>query len=99
MARLVRELWAGKVPLAKAFWEYGLLYAILVNAAATMGSLALWSADQMALGLIVHLLPAPYAVLTLVAVWRSAKKYRGDRKWAGMACATITVIAPLSIIL
>jgi hypothetical protein len=99
MRSLVRNLWAGNVPLAKAFWEYGLLYAILLNSATTMGSLALWSVDQMALGMIVHLLPTPYAILTLVAVWRSAANYPGDRMWAGLARIAIVVIVPLSIIL
>ena len=99
MTNLVRDLWAGNVPLAKAFWEYGVLYAILLAAASTMGSLALWSVGQMALGFIVHISPMPYAILTLVAVWRSAGKYQGDRMWAGMARAAIAVIVPLSIIL
>lgn len=99
MKNLVRDLWAGDVPLAPAFWEYGVLYAILLGAASTMGSLALWSLDQMVLGFIVHILPTPYAILTLVAVWRSAGKYRGDPKWAGAARAAIAVIVPLSILL
>lgn len=99
MTSLVRNLWAGDIPLAKAFWEYGLLYPILLNAATTMGSLALWSLDQMVLGMIVHLAPMPYAILTLVAVWRSAGKYQGDQMWAGVARVAIVVIVPLSIIL
>jgi hypothetical protein len=99
MVHLVRDLWAGNVPLAKAFWEYGVLYAILLAAASTMGSLTLWSLGQMALGMVVHLAPTPYALLTLVAVWRSAGKYRGDPMWAGIARVTIVVIVPLSIIL
>jgi hypothetical protein len=99
MRTLVRDLWAGDVPLAQAFWEFGVLYAVLLGAASTMGSLALWSLDQMVLGMIVHVLPTPYAILTLVAVWRSAGKYPGDAMWAGMARAAIAIIVPLSIIL
>ena len=99
MTNLVRDLWTGNVPLAKAFWEYGLLYAILLNAATTLGSLALWSMGEMALGTIVHLLPVPYAILTLVAVWRAAGKYAGDQRWAGMARVAIAIIVPLSIVL
>ena len=99
MKNLVRDLWAGDVPLAQAFWEYGVLYAILLGAASTMGSLALWSLDQMILGFIVHVLPTPYAVLTLVAVWRAAGKYQGDQLWAGMARVAIAIIVPASIIL
>ena len=87
------------MPLAQAFWEYGVLYAILLGAASTMGSLALWSLDQMVLGFIVHVAPTPYAILTLVAVWRSAGNYQGDPRWAGAARAAIAVIVPLSIIL
>jgi hypothetical protein len=99
MTSLVRNLWAGNIPLAKAFWEYGLLYSILLNAATTMGSLALWSMDQMVLGMIVHLLPMPYTILTLVAVWRSADKYQGDQMWATAARVAITTIVLMSILL
>lgn len=98
MRRLVRDLWTGNVPLATAFWEYAILYAILLNAASTIGSLALWSMDQMALGLIAHVLPTPYAVLTFVAVWRAAGKYQGDPKWAGMARVAIVLIVPVTIL-
>jgi len=99
MRTLVRNLWTGNVPLAKAFWEYAVLYPILLNAVTTMGSLVLWSLDQIVLGMIVHLAPLPYAILTLVAVWRSAGKYQGDQMWAGMARVAILVIVPLSILL
>lgn len=97
--KLVRDLWAGDVPLAKAFWEYAVLYAILLNALTTMGSFALWSQGWMASGLIVHLLPVPYAALCYVAVWRAAGKYPGDRKWAGMARVAVAVLCALAVIL
>jgi len=102
MVRLVRELWAGNVPLARAFWEYAVLYTILINAAATMGSLALWSMGQIALGMVVHLAPLPYETLVLIAVWRSAGKYAADPNnnpiWATLARATVTILVVLCIV-
>jgi hypothetical protein len=101
--KLIRALWAGDIPLAQAFWEYAVVYAFLINAAATMGSLALWSIDQMALGLIVHFAPLPYAVLTFMAVWRAAPRYAEEHPdsahWAGIARVVIAIAAPLSAIL
>lgn len=100
---LIRALWVGDVPLAQAFWEYAVVYAILINAAATMASLALWSADQMVLGLIAHFAPLPYALLTFMAVWRAAPRYAEvhpqTAHWAGIARVVIAIAAPLSALL
>ena len=85
--------------MAKAFWEYGVLYSLLLTIATTLGSMALWSYGQDIPGLIVHLSPTPYAILVAVAVWRSAGNYRGDPKWAGMARIAILVVAALAIFL
>jgi hypothetical protein len=39
------------------------------------------------LALAVFLLPAPYIVIAVVGVWRSAAVYAGPRHWATLARA------------
>jgi hypothetical protein len=79
MARLA-DLWAGRLPLSAAFWNYAIFWGFLINLTATLSSLALLvaaggnSPDTLtaltAAGL--HFAPVPYNLLVLVGVWRSA---------------------------
>jgi hypothetical protein len=74
MQRLICELWAGRVPLIRAFWFYGLGIGILINGIATLVALALAASDSPSwIVLAVHFLPMPWNILVLVAVWRSAR--------------------------
>ena len=86
MVTLVRQLWAGGVPLARSFWEFSVLYGLALNVAATVAAMAMLSAGWPGwLALILYLLPAPYTILTLVAVLRSAARHPGRRFWADLA--------------
>ncbi len=76
-----------------------MVYAVLINSAATLGALALFSSGEVALGLAVHLIPVPYNILALVAVWRSAARYDGNPNWATAARATTVIVLPLAIVL
>ena len=98
MSRFVASLWRGDVPLASAFWEYTIVYGLLVNAVATMGAMMLFSADEPLIGLIVHVLPTPYNFLMLVAVWRSAGKYRGRAEWATAAKVAAVILFPITLV-
>ena len=82
----MRMLWKGQLPLARAFWEYAILYALLGNLCATgaaLGALALGLPTALAIG--IFLLPVPYIVVAVVGVWRSAETYRGPPHWATLA--------------
>lgn len=86
MKALVRSLWLGEMPLARAFWEYAILYGLLLNLLTTIGSLMLFAAKAPAgYGLGLFLLAVPYNLFVLVAVWRSAGRYQGERHWADFA--------------
>lgn len=92
MTTLLRRLWRGEVPLARAFWEYAIVYGLLLNLATTIASFALFAAKApAAYGVMLFLLPLPYNLLALVAVWRSAGRYRGPRHWADLARIAVTV--------
>jgi hypothetical protein len=79
-------LWRGDVPLGQAFWEYAIVYGTIVNIVATAGAIAAVAAglpDVVAIGLF--LVPVPYIVTAVVGVLRSADRYEGPPRWAGMA--------------
>lgn len=95
MKRLVIDLWRGDVPLATSFWEYTVVYGILLNAAALLLFLALLTQDQPLVGMLVHSVPTPYNLLMFIAVWRAAGKYPGRRELA--AAARVAVAAFLAV--
>jgi hypothetical protein len=81
---LVSRLWRGEVPLAIAFWRYGMLWGTLINLLATIATLALVAYDvPMPAWMAVHFAPLPYNFLIVVAVWRA----RDTESWAQVAIA------------
>lgn len=89
---LVRTLWAGEIPLSRAFWEYALVGGLLVNLATTILFMALLTTKtSIALLIFAFCLPIPYNVLMLVAVWRSAGRYQGRQIWADLARSAIVI--------
>ena len=84
--RALADLWAGRLPLAAAFWTHAVLICFSANGlatAATMVAIVMELPDAVALA--VHLSPAPYTVACAVGVWRSAARYEGHRGWAEAA--------------
>jgi len=95
----MRALWKGQVPLARAFWEYGIVYMLVANLCATGASLAMIAADLPApLVIAVFLLPVPYIVVAVVGVWRSADAYPGPRYRATMARYSALVWGTLMVL-
>lgn len=83
---LVRDLWLGNRPLAEAFWRYAIIYGVLLNLAATLAAMSVFSSDApTAVGVAVYFLPTPYNLFMLVSVWRSAGNYEGPSHWADLA--------------
>jgi hypothetical protein len=94
MKQLVTDLWYGRVPLARAFWEYAIVYGTLANLVTTLLSLAAFAKDlPAAFGLGIFFLPAPYNFLMVVAVWRSAARYQGPAIWSKLARILIVIWA------
>jgi len=82
----VKALWKGELPLARAFWEFAVVYVTLANIFATGTAFAVIAADLPAvLAAGIFLLPVPYTVVAVVGVWRSADAYRGPPHWARLA--------------
>src|SRR3546814_8736670 len=75
-----------EVSLARAFWEYAVVYGFVLNLFTTIASFALLTTDApAAFGLAIFFLPMPYNLFVLVAVWRAAARYVGPRHWASYA--------------
>jgi len=92
MVGKLKSLWAGDVALPEAFWRYAVAYGVLANIFTSGLFLILIVQDAPSGWLLpVFLLPVPYNIFVVVAVWRSAGRYRGDRKWADLARA-VTVV-------
>jgi hypothetical protein len=84
--RTVKALWRGELPLARAFWEYAVVYVALANLFATGAALSVLAAGLPALlAAVLYLLPVPYIVIAVVGVWRSADAYKGPQHWARLA--------------
>lgn len=82
----LQRLWAGEVPLRTAFWDYAIIGGLAVNLTTSLLFLVLIAADRPFAALFVgYALSVPYNIFVLVAVWRSADRYEGERKWADLA--------------
>lgn len=89
MQRL-KDLWHGQLPLDVAFWTYAIVYGLALNVVATGAALVLIVLDvPIAIAIVVHLLPAPYSVLAIGGVWRSADRYPGRQTIASAAKASV----------
>ena len=90
---LVR-LWRGEVLLRTAFWEYAIVYGLVLNAVATAAALTSHALGApVALTAALFLSPIPYSVLFTVGVWRSASRYAGQQLWADLARIGVAIWA------
>lgn len=88
----IGRLWAGDVPLAESFWQYAVLYGLLVNLVTSVLFLALVINEANAVLLVLaYAIPVPYNFVIAGAVWRSADRYPGPREHANLA-RWVTVI-------
>jgi hypothetical protein len=97
MKQRIADLWYGRLPLARVFWEYAIIFGSFANLVSTFAALAAFTnGAPVLLGLLLHFLPVPYNLLMVVGVWRSAANYRGAQIWATLAQALILVWAALA---
>ncbi len=95
--RRLAELWNGRVPLGQAFWGYAILFGSLLNLITTGAALAAFVLGlNPLLAIAIHFLSLPYNLLMVLAVWRSADRYRGDAIWARLARIAVIAWAALA---
>ena len=100
MASWIIRLWTGEFSLARSFWEFGIVCGSLIHLIMTgvaLGSMVMGAPTWIAL--VLFLSPAPYTILVVVGVWRSAERYRGPAKWAQGARIMILIWALLATVL
>jgi hypothetical protein len=96
----MQALWRGELPLARAFWEYLVLYGLLASLASTGGALlSLLAGAPGPVALAIHLLPTPYMLVATVGVDRSARRHPGSPVWAQAARVAAAPWAILTIVL
>jgi hypothetical protein len=94
MIKLIKRLWCGEESLPRAFWEYAILYGTLVNLITTAGTFAVLALGLSGgIALAIHVLPIPYNIFVVVAVWRSAQHYKGPQEWGLVARIGVIVWA------
>ncbi len=78
--------------MPEAFWWYAVVCGVLANFV-TSGLFLILIVTDVNPWLLVpaFLLPVPYNIFVIVAVWRSAEQYQGDKKWADLARAATVV--------
>ena len=71
--------------MKQAFWQWAIVYGLLVNLVTSALFFGLVIYDVAPLLLIVaFILPVPFNLFVVVAVWRSADRYQGLKKWADL---------------
>jgi hypothetical protein len=86
----IGAFWRGDLPLATAFWSWGILGGALVNLAATLLAVVLLSNEAPAwLAALAFATPIPFNAALVVGVWRSAARAEVGRGAAELARWTI----------
>jgi len=95
----VLRLWRGELPLPAAFWNWAVIGGFAVNGVTSFLFYFLIMGDEPLAAFIVgYALSLPYNLLATVGVWRSAGRYDGDPRWAGIArLVTLVMMALLSL--
>ncbi len=97
---LIKDLWRGDVPLVRTYWLFGVVAFIFFNLA---NALAEWQIDFFVsdLGYAVFLgftlFQFAYAVFIYIAIWKSANKYQGLKRY--VYCAQLSVLLSWGILI
>ncbi len=78
------RLWRGEEPLARAFWDWGILGGLLVNMSTSFAFWLLLTDDQVLLAYVIgYGLSNAYNLLIGVGIWRSVGREVTDpaRAW------------------
>jgi len=74
----LRDLWAGRLPLAETLGLWGLLRGLILNAGCSVVALSIWLTNDhpaaVVIALVIHYLPVPYNVVIAVGGWRAASR-------------------------
>lgn len=96
----IGEFWNGELPLARAFWRWGILGGAVVGLFSSALALTLVAADAPGwLALLVFAAHIPWNLVLLVGVWRSAERPEVGRDTANLArLAILAWVVALSLL-
>jgi hypothetical protein len=90
---IASALWYGHVPLRKTYWVCGVLTSSLWRVFIGIAD----AAGVVPLVLLLVLSNLIYLVFIMVAIWRSAGRYQGNRLWADLARVSIAIGLAMSV--
>ena len=98
----MRTLWEGNVPLVKVFWQWGVLGRVILGIPVFfIGFLvargAFFSPGAISIIVVYDLLVFAYVVFISVAIWRSAGKYQGPKRWTILARFAVVMLVAANI--
>ncbi len=100
MSKSLVALWRGDMELGRAFWTYAVTVGTLVHLLATLVAFIVLAADGPGwLAVAIFLSPAPYTLLAVVGVWRSAARHKGDARWADAARIGVVIWAVVATVI
>jgi hypothetical protein len=77
------SIWRGEEPLATTYWLYGVVvYGLMIGVVGTVLAVGIGSPP---LFLVYLLLRFAATIFIIVAIWRSAGNYTGQKIWAILA--------------
>ncbi|UUV18585.1 hypothetical protein NRK67_15025 [Fusobacteria bacterium ZRK30] len=88
MKNLIRTLWYGDVPLVITYWQFGVIANIFFNIIfAYIGhkNIGFYTKVGFIFVLILNIFVFIYTIFICVAIWRSANKYEGLKRYAVLA--------------
>lgn len=81
----LKRFWNGELPLASAFWLYGVVVNVVITFVGPFllfPLVAMGGGGSQALALAVGALIVAYQILAVVGIWRSAGRHAGRAVWA-----------------
>jgi hypothetical protein len=95
MRDLVKSLWRGDVRLVVTYWLYGVVGSLLLSIPLiVLDEIEPAISPQLAVLVLAYgVVWIAYHFLIIVAIWRSATKYKGSVWWAGLAKFAAVLLA------
>jgi hypothetical protein len=88
----IRRAWRGEEGLATTYWLFGVCGIGIFRATLSWTQALVW------INAVIGLVALIYSVFAYIAIWRSAKRYRGPALWANLARVMVVVSAALLIL-
>lgn len=98
ISNYVKRLYRGDIALFTTFWVYGFLIERILGFISF--NLSKFYRQELWLILLIcfiSFIEVFYAVFISIAIWRSANKYQGDKKWAEGAKLYIVVVLYMTV--